>query len=64
MAKEFVVPPRKPAIGKSSVVSVRLPDDMIAQLESVAGQTGRSRNEIIQMAIKFALDNLKIEEQQ
>ena len=48
MAQEdkFVVPHRKPAVGKSTVVSVRLPDTMLAKLENVATQTGRTRNEL------------------
>ena len=47
MAQEdkFVVPHRKPAVGKSTVVSVRLPDTMLAKLENVATQTGRTRND-------------------
>ena len=53
MAQEdkFVVPHRKPAVGKSTVVSVRLPDTMLAKLENVATQTGRTRNELVQMCI-------------
>ena len=34
--------------GDSSVVSVRLPNDMIEKLDAIAEQTGRTRNEIIQ----------------
>ena len=57
MAQEdkFVVPHRKPAVGKSTVVSVRLPDTMLAKLENVATQTGRTRNELVQMCIDYAL---------
>ncbi len=62
MEKKFVVHPRKPAFGKTSVVSARLPDDMILKLDKVAEETGRSRNELIQMCIDFALENLEIAE--
>ena len=53
MAQEdkFVVPHRKPAVGKSTVVSVRLPDTMLAKLENVATQTGRTRNELARLEI-------------
>jgi predicted DNA-binding protein len=34
--------------GESSVVSVRLPDEMIEKLDAIAEKTGRTRNEIIQ----------------
>ena len=63
MDNKFVVHPRKPAFGKTSVVSARLPDDMIEELEKVATKTGRTRNELIQMCIDYALKNLEISEQ-
>ena len=62
MDKKFVVRPRKPAFGKSSVVSTRLPDTVIEELDAIAQKTGRSRNELIQMCIDFALENLEIRE--
>lgn len=60
MENKFVVHPRKPAFGKTSVVSARLPDDMIEELDKVARQTGRTRNELIQMCIDYALQNIEI----
>ena len=63
MDNKFVVRPRKPAFGKTSVVSARLPDEMIEALDEVAKKTGRTRNELIQMCIDFALNNLEISEQ-
>ena len=60
MGNKFVVRPRKPAFGKTSVVSARLPDSMIERLDDVAKQTGRTRNELIQMCIDFALENIEI----
>ena len=62
MENKFVVRRRKPAFGKTSVVSARLPDEMIAELDKIAQKTGRSRNELIQMSIDYALKNLEIEE--
>lgn len=62
MDKRFVVRPRKPAFGKTSVVSTRLPDTVIEELDAIAQKTGRSRNELIQMCIDFALENLEIRE--
>lgn len=62
MENKFVVRPRRPAFGKTSVVSARLPDDMISELDKVAQQTGRTRNELIQMCIDFALNNIEIKE--
>lgn len=63
MGNKFVVRPRKPAFGKTAVVSARLPEDMIKELDKVAEKTGRTRNELIQMCIDYALKNLEILEQ-
>lgn len=63
MENKFVVHPRRPAFGKTSVVSARLPDEMIKKPDEVAKQTGRTRNELIQMSIDFALKNLEISDE-
>ena len=62
MDPKFIVRRKRPAFGKTSVVSVRLPDETITVLDKVAQNTGRTRNELIQMCIDFALEHLKIEE--
>ena len=63
MENKFVVHPRRPAFGKTTVVSARLPADMLEELDEVAKQTGRTRNELIQMCISYALKNIEIAEQ-
>lgn len=59
MEDEFVVRPRK-SYGKSTVVSARLPDDLLKKLDTVCTKTGRSRNELITMCIEYALQRIKI----
>ena len=49
---------------ESTVISVRIPKDMLSVVERVAEETGRSRNEIILMSLEFALDNLSIDKKQ
>ena len=46
--------------GDSSVVSVRLPNDMIERLDNIAEQTGRTRNEIIQKCLAYSIENIEI----
>lgn len=46
--------------GDSAVVSVRLPNDLIVRLDAIAEETGRTRNEIVQTCLEFAVDNLEI----
>ena len=48
--------------GDSSVVSVRLPDDLVKTLDNIAEETGRTRNEVIQKCLSFAVDNLEIKD--
>ncbi len=47
--------------GDTSVVSARLPADMIKEIDNLAEHTGRNRNEIISLCIEYALDNLGTE---
>lgn len=50
--------------GSTSVVSARLPNDMIKALDRISEETGRNRNEIISMCLEFALDNLVIDNEE
>ncbi|MBE5765365.1 MAG: ribbon-helix-helix protein, CopG family [Clostridiales bacterium] len=44
------------------VVSTRLPNELVSNLDKIAEQTGRTRNEIMQMCLEFAVENLEIKE--
>ena len=57
--KKLIISSRK-FRGNSSVVSLRLPTELIQSLDEIAEKTGRTRNEIIQKLIEFSLDNLEI----
>lgn len=46
--------------GDSSVVSVRLPSEMIEKLDSIAEHTGRTRNEIIQKCLAFSIEHVEL----
>ena len=43
----------------TSVVSARLPNDMIRQLDRVAEDTGHNRNEVIAICLEFAIDHME-----
>ncbi len=49
--------------GETMVVSSRLTNALVAELDKIAERTGRTRNEIIQMCLEFAVDNLEIKEE-
>ena len=44
------------------VVSSRLTNELVEELDKIAEKTGRTRNEIIQLCLEFAVDNLEIQE--
>ena len=46
--------------GDSTVVSLRLPTDLIAKIDGISKDTGRTRNDIMQTCLEFAVDNLEI----
>ena len=45
--KKLIIRPRRAALGKTAVVSVRLSEDTIKRLDAITTQTGHSRNELI-----------------
>ena len=47
--------------GETEVVSARLPGELVKELNFIAKETGRSRNEIIEMCLTFAVNRVKIE---
>ena len=58
--KKLVIRPHK-YNGVTSVTSMRLPKDMLAAVDAVAAETGKTRNEKLLLSIEFALDNMQIE---
>ena len=46
---------------ETSVISMRIPKDMVRHIDEVAKTTGRTRNEIMMMSLEFALTNMEIE---
>lgn len=45
------------------VISVRMKDETIEQLDMLAAETNRSRNELINMLLIAALENVTVEEE-
>ena len=62
MANEKLIISSKKYRGDSTVLSIRLPDELVKQLDKIAEETGRTRNEVIQKCLGFAVDNLEIKE--
>lgn len=52
---------KKKYVGESTVISMRLPKDMLIELDEAASAAGRTRNEILIMALEFALKYMEVE---
>ncbi len=55
---KFVVTPK---IERSVTLTIRLETELNNYIEEIARKSGRSRNELINKALKFAFDNLEFE---
>lgn len=62
MSNEKLIISSKKYRGDSTVISIRLPDELVKKLDDIADNTGRTRNEVIQKCLGFAVDNLEIKE--
>ena len=49
--------------GESTVISMRIFKDMLKDIDAVAAKTGRTRNEVLSIALEFALKHLEITEE-
>lgn len=45
---------------ETTVISMRAPKDMVADLDKIAEQTGRTRKEIMTLCLEYAIENLEI----
>ena len=52
--------PQKKYTGETSIVSMRIPKDMLKDIDLAAKAAGRTRNEILQMSLEFALKHMEI----
>lgn len=60
MDKKLTITQKK-YTGDTTVISARVPKDLVEKIDGVALASGRNRNEILQMCLEFAVENLTIE---
>ena len=46
--------------GDSMVISARIPTELVCCLDKITQETGRTRNEVIQLCLEYAVENLEI----
>lgn len=57
--KKLEISPKKYR-GETAPVTARLTVDLIKKIDLIADETGRTRNDIIQKCMEFAVENLEI----
>lgn len=64
MSKEIKIIKKIPRRGEDGhkVISVRMKDNIIARLDNLSIQTNRSRNELINLLLESALENVSVVE--
>lgn len=60
MKKEPLIIKRRADDG-NKVISVRIKEDLLAQLDKVASESNYSRNELINLMIAYGIENIEIE---
>ena len=58
---KFIIKPRK-YTGESTILSMRIPKEMVRDIDLIAAQTGRTRNEFLMLSLEYALENLEIDQ--
>ncbi|MEI3063181.1 MAG: CopG family transcriptional regulator [Oscillospiraceae bacterium] len=46
--------------GESTVISMRITKAMLADIDKIAAETGRTRNELMTLGLEFALKHIEI----
>lgn len=46
--------------GESTVISLRITKAMLADIDKIAAETGRTRNELMSLGLEFVLKHIKI----
>lgn len=46
--------------GESTVVSMRMPRDMVKEIDNIAAITGHTRTELMMMCLEFSLNHMEI----
>lgn len=60
MADKKLVIQNKKSNTESTIISMRIQKDLLMEINEVVSKTGNSRNEVLQMCLRFAMDNLQV----
>ena len=60
--RKLAITPKKYR-GETSTITTRLPAELIQKIDETVKKTGRTRNDIVQKFIEYAIENLEISEE-
>lgn len=60
---KLVITPKSSGKGGHRILSIRIPQEIVNQVDLIAESSGRSRNNIIEMFLKFGIENYVIKEE-
>lgn len=60
MSKEPLIIRRRGEDG-NKIITVRIKEDILAQLDKIAAESNHSRNELINIILRYGIENLEIE---
>ena len=65
MSEELIIKKRSHLKGDDGhkIITIRIRDELVEELDKIANKTDRSRNEIIKIMLEFGIKNCIIEEQ-
>lgn len=60
--KKLVLSAKKFKANSTTIISARVPTELIKIIEDLAKRTNRNRNEMVQILLTYAVDNAVVEE--
>lgn len=62
--KKLVLSTKKFKADSTTIISARVPTELIKKIEDLAKRTNRNRNEMVQILLSYAVDNAVVEEEE
>lgn len=61
MSDKKLIIQNKKSNAESTIISMRIQKNLLMEIDEIVAKTGNSRNEVLRMCLRFAMDNLQIQ---
>ena len=61
--KKLILSTKKFKSDRTTIISARVPTELIKKIEDLAKRTNRNRNEMVQILLTYAVDNAVVKEE-